>query len=331
MHHRFTRRGALAVAFGAVLASRRNTISARTGMPDWTIPPIGWPDRLPGDGFKIGHGFACENTWFAAGWWHTGEDWYAAEGDSAGANVYAVAEGQVVYADFNYPGRVVIVKHEQDLFSMYGHIDPDTVIQAGLNVAAGDYLGAVLRQAPVRAPGQAPSHLHVEMRTFLTRDDVNGATPQHGVNCGFQCPPGPGYWPISASMHPVELGWRNPTHERLSQLKDKLPDDIGLLVNPAFVENTLPLYTRPDASSERCGALDLDDDRQVWLLDIRAGAPDPKKTSAEGYHAWFRVRVGQDRAGWVRSAVASDRETGSDGRPSAVDVPLLIGRKPTTS
>jgi hypothetical protein len=36
--------------------------------------PIGWPGELPGDGFRIRHGYATENTWYNPGYWHTGED-----------------------------------------------------------------------------------------------------------------------------------------------------------------------------------------------------------------------------------------------------------------
>jgi len=47
----------------------------------WSYP-IGLPDRAPGDGFFIRHGYITENTWYNPGYWHTGEDWYALEGDT---------------------------------------------------------------------------------------------------------------------------------------------------------------------------------------------------------------------------------------------------------
>ncbi len=85
--------------------------------------PIGFPDRLPGDGFIVRHGYATENTWFNPGWFHAGEDWYATSGDTASALIYAVADGDVVFAGWEYPGLVVIVRHADDLYSMYGHLD----------------------------------------------------------------------------------------------------------------------------------------------------------------------------------------------------------------
>ena len=324
MQTRLTRRGALGLALGAAATLRAGAISAQTATPDWTVAPIGWPDRLPGDGFQIGHGFACENTWFAEGWWHTGEDWYAVNGDSAGATIYTVADGEVVYADFNYPGRVVIIQHAHELFSMYGHLDPELAVQAGQPVTAGDRLGVLLRLAPVRGPGQAPSHLHFEMRTFLTRDDVNGSTPQHGVNCGFQCPPGPGYWPIGASRRPAELGWLNPTHGKLTMLGDNLPGTLDLIANSAFDDGTIPMFSDPDEGSTMIGEIGVTVESRALLLDLHSGDPASAGTSAEAYDAWFRIETADEIRGWIRAAVASDRETGSDGRPSALDVPFLI-------
>src|SRR5262245_36921156 len=49
--------------------------------------PIGTPGKPLGDGFFIRHGAGVENTWYNPGYWHTGEDWYAIAGDTAGAQV----------------------------------------------------------------------------------------------------------------------------------------------------------------------------------------------------------------------------------------------------
>src|SRR5688572_8382706 len=169
--------------------------------------PIGLPGSAPGDGFFIRHGAQVENTWYNPGYWHTGEDWYALEGDTAGARVNAIADGEVVYAGANYPGRVVIVRHVDDLYSMYGHLDPRLAVNVGQKIARGELIGTVLRRGD-----KTPNHLHFEIRTFLTAREVNGAAPRFGFRCGVNCPPGPGYWPIDAPDLPGALGWRNPTH-----------------------------------------------------------------------------------------------------------------------
>ena len=185
----------------------RGRVSAQSGAPRFSYP-IGLPGRPLGDGFFIRHGYACENAAYYPGLLHTGENWYAIEGNAAGAGIYAVAAGTVVFAGYDYPGRVVIVRHEPDLYSMYGHLEYDLAVEQDQTVERGQLLGTVL----ARTDDLDRSHLHFEIRTFLTVDAINGDTPRHGFTCGFRCPPGPGYWPIDAPEHPSELGWRNPTH-----------------------------------------------------------------------------------------------------------------------
>ncbi len=325
---RLTRRNALAMALGAGIALGGGVSrGAQTSVRDWLPAPIGKAGAEPGDGFTIGHGFACENTWFSAGWWHTGEDWYATNGDTGGASVYAVAAGEVVYADFDYPGRVIIVQHGPELYSLYGHLDFDVKVEAGQRVAAGDRLGTILPQAQVKTAGQAPSHLHFELRTFLTRDDVNGSAPQFGVNCGFQCPPGPGYWPIEAPLHPAELGWRNPLLGRLARLDLK---ELELAPQTSGVGERVSLYAGPSSGMPSSEEFVLDARDRLAVLDLVASDPAATGTSAEAYRAWFKVVAPNGSEGWVQFAVPSDRETGSDGRPSSVDLPfLLVG--PSTS
>jgi murein DD-endopeptidase MepM/ murein hydrolase activator NlpD len=313
MRDRFSRRVMLGLAAGSALALSRRVGRGQGAVPDWSLAPIGWPDRIPGDGFRIGHGFACENTWFAAGWWHTGEDWYSINGDTAGASVYAIAGGVVVYADFSYPGRVVIVQHEDDLFSMYGHLETDSVPEPGREVAAGEQIGTVFQQAAVKGPGQAPSHLHFEVRTFVQRAEVNGDSPQYGVNCGFQCPPGPGYWPMGAADHPVAIGWRNPTHAAFSRMD--VSGGLRLVRNSAVGDADIAVLSAAEAGADVVGSVS----GEMVLRSVKAGDPAGEGTSAEAYEAW-----GEVDGGWVRAAVASDFETGSDGRPSAVERPALF-------
>lgn len=319
---RVSRRNVLAFAMGASLAGAdRSALVAQNRRRNWAVAPIGKAGGEPGDGFAIGHGFACENTWFSAGWWHTGEDWYAIEGDTGGATVYAVAAGEVVYADFNYPGRVVIVEHAPDFYTMYGHLDPALAVRVGQQVVAGNGLGTILTQPDVKAPGQAPSHLHFEVRTFLTRDDVNGNAPQFGVNCGFQCPPGPGYWPISAPTHPAGQGWRNPLLARLVRLE---ADGLELVPQGGTVGQAIPVLAGPGIGMPVREEITLSSTTRLEILDIAAGDPAGTGTSAEAYRAWFKIETADGTVGWVRGAIPSRRETGSDGRPSAVDLPFLI-------
>lgn len=280
--------------------------------------PIGAPGRPLGDGFVIRHSYAAENTWFNPGWWHTAEDWYAIEGSTVGARVYAVADGDVVYAGANYPGRVVIVQHTDGLFSMYGHLDPALAVKAGQWVSRGSLIGTVGPDAP-----RAPGHLHFEIRAFLTQREVNGAAPRYGYRCGVNCPPGPGYWPIDAPDHPSDLGWRNPTHviagRAFAADASGALGEVVVASRPA--SSSVTLWSAPPGSDEArqsLGDLELQPDEQFQLLGIQAGPEDSRGTSAEAYRLWYRIRLPDGRDGWVEAVAPSSAETGSDGRPSSI-------------
>jgi murein DD-endopeptidase MepM/ murein hydrolase activator NlpD len=282
--------------------------------------PIGVAGQAPGDGFFIRHGYASENTWYNPGYWHTGEDWYAIEGDTAGAQVYAVADGQVVYAGANYPGRVVIVRHAANLYSMYGHLDPALKVRAGQRVARGDLLGVVLKRGDT-----TPSHLHFELRTFLTTREVNGARPRYPFRCGVRCPPGPGYWPIKAPDHPDAQGWRNPTHLINRRMAASGAPLGQVIVASDPLSDSVTLWSAPPSARQRAavGQLTLRPGARFDLLAIDAGREDAGMTSALGYYLWYQIGLPGGRAAWVQVAVAATFETGSDRRPSSVYLNLL--------
>jgi murein DD-endopeptidase MepM/ murein hydrolase activator NlpD len=271
-----------------------------------------------GEGFFIRHGYTVENTWYNPGYWHTGEDWYALAGDAAGAGVYAIAAGEVVYAGSNYPGRVVIIRHADDLFSMYGHLDPALAVEQGQIVKRGEQLGMVLRRSD-----EVPNHLHFEIRTFLTTPEVNGARPRYDFRCGPNCSPGPGYWPINAPDLPTALGWRNPTHVIARRMfPAEATGSLGEVVvamQPASSSVTLwAALGEARTPQQALGDVALQPGDRFTLLEVRAGTETTSTTSAQSYQLWYRVRVPNGREGWMQAAVASDFETGSDGQPSTI-------------
>jgi murein DD-endopeptidase MepM/ murein hydrolase activator NlpD len=280
--------------------------------------PIGIRGRPLGDGFFIRHGAETENTWYNPGYWHTGEDWYAQTGDTAGAQVYAAGDGEVVYAGGNYPGRVVIVRHADDLYSMYGHLDAALAVRLGQRLTRGDPIGTVLRRGDA-----TPNHLHFEIRAFLTTPEVNGDAPRYDFRCGANCPPGPGYWPIDAPDLPGDLGWRNPTHtinrRAFAGRKDFPIGEVVAATHP--VSASVTLWDAPTASGRTARALGevaLQPGERYALLEIEAGPEDSHETSALGYRLWYHIALPDERSGWVQAAVPSTFETGKDGRPSSV-------------
>ncbi len=322
MPYHLTRRSVLRVAVGGVLAGRKLT-TAQTASMAWSYP-IGRPGGVPGDGFIIRVGYACENLPSFPGWWHTGENWHGIEGETAGAEIYACAAGEIVFAGYDYPGPVVIVQHDSDLYSMYGHLAYTLDVTTGDRVARGQRLGRVLQRS------DAPSHLHFEVRTFYERREVNGTEPSYGVHCGEDCPPGPGYWPMMAPEHPSDLGWRHPVHAiaRRAFAGDDVPAGTEVVVAEGAAERT-EVWSAPEGTS---GATPVGDwalragDRYP-LLAIKAGDEATTVTSAENYRLWYRIGLPESGAGWVRAVAPVDLATGSDGRASAVQFHFLpVGR-----
>ena len=321
----FTRRTFMRLMSAAGLTASARQVPARAQtesiMPAFSYP-MGLPDRIFGDGFIIRHGYATENTWYNPGWWHTGEDWYLLDGgETAGAGVYAAAAGEVVFAGSEYPGLVVIMQHADGLYSMYGHLDYVLAVEPEQTVERGQLLGTVL----ARGDGLAPSHLHFEMRTFFTTPEVNGDAPRYDVGCGFECPPGPGYWPMDAPEHPSAMGWRNPTHViNRRAWPNGVPPEAQVIVSAAASPST-PLWTAPPDldGAELIGELVIAVGERYALLDIDAGAEDSTETSADAYRVWYRIALPDGDDGWVRAAVPSDNDTGSDGSPSSVLLEFL--------
>jgi hypothetical protein len=305
------------LAFFAASVATPGRASGQEPASDWQFSyPIAWPGEAIADGFVNVHGYAVENIPWYPGLWHTGENWHADRGETARALCLSVADGEVVYSGSDYPGLVVIVRHVDDLYSMYGHLAYEPMVAEGDRVRRGDLVGTVLQRTDGRL-----SHLHFELRTFLTTTEVNGNAPRHQFNCGFQCPPGPGYWPMSDPDHASVMGWRNPTSviaERAFGGRP-VPERADIVVGQAAGERA-SVWSAP---KHRDGARQIDElvttpgDRHR-LLEIDPGNPASTETSADGYRLWYRIALPGGGNGWVQAAIPSKRETGSDGRPATV-------------
>ncbi len=152
-------------------------------------------------------------TCFGVAWeklWHAGQDLYREDGKStAGAEVTAIADGKVAYAnpDINYPGLVVILEHTLDgapVYSVYAHLDDNSLeVAQGDPVKQGQKLGTVLKQRytgrfPELHPSGDDSHLHFEVRRFLNARSVYAAAPEcNGLVAGrgYTYPAHPGSFP----------------------------------------------------------------------------------------------------------------------------------------
>lgn len=311
------RRVVLAALVTSAVSQRMHVLLAhgQTQVPDFSYP-MGVPGQPLGDGFLIRHGYATENVPYYLGWWHTGENWFLAGGETFGLPVFAVAAGEVAFAGYDYPGPVVIIQHTADLYSMYGHLDYDLAVDAGQAVVRGQRIGSVLQ----RSDDPARSHLHFELRTFYTSPEVNGENPQYGVTCGFECPPGPGYWPMGAPEHPSQLGWRNPTHVINHRAwPNGIPANTRVIVTTRAPAST-PLRSAPPGGTDAAllGDLPLAPGATFPLLSIDIGTEDTTGTSAEAYWLWYRIELPNGDPAWVQAAVPDAYDLGSDGRPSSI-------------
>jgi hypothetical protein len=57
------------------------------------------------------------------------------------------------------------------------------------------------------------------------------------------------------------------------------------------------------------------------VIDVIGGTVEGM--SAEAYRLWYRIALPDGNEGWVRAAVPTDYDTGSDGRPSSVRFDFL--------
>lgn len=316
---RFSRRALAGAAAALGLAvSAAGPARAQTS-PAFTLP-MGWDDRIPGDGTVLRHAFDVENTSLYPGWWHTGENWYLDfDGNSAGAPVFAVADGTVVYADSDYPGRVVIIQHEGGIYSMYGHLDYALLIGVGDQVTSGQMIARVLD----KTDGRSPSHVHFEIRSFVTESFINGDAPIYGYACGYECPPGPGYWPFSDGRLPTQVGWLNPLHVIYGRAYGSdIPDGAEVIV----AESAPAFPVRATREAEATSEITFPAGTRLPLLEIATGDEATIETSATAYSVWCKVDLGLSHgAGWIPAVRATDEYVQTDGRPATVRIDLLLG------
>lgn len=145
------------------------------------------------------HSSSEHMTCFGVGWHrllHAGVDLYLPNGNTAGAAVKAVSDGQVVYVDDGEENLSIIIRHPNyaGVWSVYWHL-VNVQVDEGDSVEVGDIIGYVYEQPysgrfpEVHPFGQDDSHLHFEIRTF---EDGGNKFPDYPP-CNINYPPGVGY------------------------------------------------------------------------------------------------------------------------------------------
>lgn len=99
-----------------------------------------------------------------------------------GTPVYAAADGVVVFAGpdakaiyspwINFYGNVVVIRHDNDLFTLYAHLS-EINVEAGKDVQVGDKIGEVGQSGAATG-----SHLHFEVRRGDAEDYFSTENPE---------------------------------------------------------------------------------------------------------------------------------------------------------
>jgi hypothetical protein len=102
--------------------------------------------------------------------------------NASGTPVYAAADGTVIFAGpdekaiyapwGNFYGNLVVIEHQDDLFTFYAHLSKLDVMERD-NVSAGDKIGEVGRTG-----GAIGSHLHFEVRQEDVEDYFAAQNPE---------------------------------------------------------------------------------------------------------------------------------------------------------
>ena len=155
-------------------------------------------------------------TCFGIDWgsiYHAGADWYRADGQStAQAEVTAMADGIVMYINYNFPGGILLIEHSlppdgvKKIYSVYGHLNPNSLtVSKNQVVTRGQRLGTVLKQYydGRYTPYHDDSHLHFEMRYFYNASNIYNQADCNGYlpGRGYTYPQHPDNFPPSLSLH----------------------------------------------------------------------------------------------------------------------------------
>lgn len=173
----------LFLAFTPVFWGGHVIAQSECGVIEQVVAPV---DRTR---FKLVQDYATRSMRHQ-GRYHTGEDYAAQRGATAGQAVFAIGNGRVTFSSPNgwgVDGGVIIIQHYlRDgtmFYSMYGHLQEQGVLfpERLTCVEAGQVLGTLADVRP------AP-HLHFEIRTQGGDSGGAGYTREHPDTMGYVRP-----------------------------------------------------------------------------------------------------------------------------------------------
>lgn len=176
-------RGLLLLLLLSCYWGERTGAQGDCGVVESVVPPVDMTQ------FRLVQDYAARSTRHQ-GRYHTGEDYAAGRGVTAGQAVFALARGRVLVASPNgwgIDGGVLLLEHRlrdgSTVYSMYGHVQEGGVgfPERLTCVEAGQVIGVIADVRP------AP-HLHLEIRTQANTSAGAGYTREHPDTLGYTRP-----------------------------------------------------------------------------------------------------------------------------------------------
>ena len=191
------------VAFLVAIADRPDLFAAPEDLYiDWPLDAMtrGGPGRalVMGHNVYVQQNFRSTTNLQFPDQEHTGLDLQLDSGgrDTENAIVRAVTDGIVECIDarrWGTQGDVIVIKHDDELYSVYGHLNERLMVRRGQRVRRGQPIGSVQRW-----PGDRDNtHVHFEIREFVywSHDrDEPVESPEERPGETISCA-GPGYLP----------------------------------------------------------------------------------------------------------------------------------------
>lgn len=236
---------------------------------DW---PLGVIRAAPGATLVMGHNVHAQQNFRSTtnrdypNQEHTGLDLQVdQEGRrTIGADVLAVTDGVVECIDrtqWGAQGDVVVVKHRDELYSVYGHLNAGLKVRKGQSVRRGQKIGTVQRW-PVNRDN---THLHFEIREFVYWSHTSHEpvlNPEERPGEAISCA-GPGYLRegLRLSDQTWTRTWKDPVDFYYSH---RPPYPRAIVVNDFIMHlgpkgdtrGSVAVYPSADLAAEPSGHLD---------------------------------------------------------------------------
>ena len=95
------------------------------------------------------------------------------------------------------------------------------------------------------------------------------------------------------------------------------------MIVPTGFDDTVETWSLPAdrVAAERVGTMRLSAGDRLPLLDVAAGPEASSGWGARRYRLWYQIT--DEQPVWIQAALPTAFETGSDGRPSTIEITMI--------